>query len=124
MTEKLNPSDPSERDCALFEAGIKLGSLYHQFVGSPLSLSSIASLEVAIRDSISVQPYAESVSVRIDKKRVKEELNKTFGYTELKGDMLTVQAVIRYYSVRVFVSLEYDKQACYPLMKIDKIEEG
>ena len=123
MTAKSNVFTPTDRDNALFEAGIKLGSLYHQFIGSPLSLSGIASMEAAVKDSMSAQPYVESVSVHIDKQRVKEELNETFGYTELKGFMLTVHAVIRYHSVQAFVSLEYDEKLRYPLMKIDKIEE-
>jgi len=123
LTAKSNVFTPTDRDNALFEAGIKLGSLYHQFIGTPLSLSGIASMEAALKDSMSAQPYVESVSVHIDKQHVKEELNETFGYTELKGRMLTVHAVIRYHSVQAFISLEYDEKLRYPLMKIDKIEE-
>lgn len=123
MTSDFDPSAPTDRDNALFEAGIKLGSLYHQFIGAPLSLSGICSLEEAIRNSIGVQPYVESVTVKIDKGRVRADLNETFRYTELKGVMLDVRAVIQYHAVRVFVSLKYDEELCYPLMKIDKIEE-
>ncbi|MCL2549632.1 MAG: dihydroneopterin aldolase family protein, partial [Methanimicrococcus sp.] len=56
MTAKSKVFTPSDRDNALFEAGIKLGSLYHQFVGSPLSLSGITSMETAVQDSMSAQP--------------------------------------------------------------------
>ena len=31
----------TERDNALFEAGIKLGALYHQFSGSPVNMRTI-----------------------------------------------------------------------------------
>ena len=114
----------SDRDHALFEAGIKLGALYHQFVGTPLSLSGIISLEKAIENSICSQPYVESISVKINENQVKEQLNDSFQYTELKGTMLTVHAVIRYGSAGAFVSLEFDEKLNYPLMKIDKIEEN
>ncbi len=33
------------RDQAVFEAGIKLGALYHQWVGTPISRKSAASVE-------------------------------------------------------------------------------
>ena len=114
----------SDRDHALFEAGIKLGALYHQFVGAPLSLSGIAPLEKAIESSICSQPYVESISVKINENQVREQLNDSFQYTELKGTMLTVHAVIRYGSASVSVSLEFDEKLNYPLMKIDKIEEN
>lgn len=122
MTEK-NPQEITDRDNALFEAGIKLGALYHQFVGSPLSPDGITSMEKAIQESISAQPFVESVHVEIDKEKVTAELNETFRYTELKGFMLTVKAVIRVNTTRVFVSMKYDEELNYPLMRIDKIEE-
>ncbi|MDV0445290.1 hypothetical protein MmiAt1_08580 [Methanimicrococcus sp. At1] len=120
MTE--NRSEITDRDNALFEAGIKLGALYHQFTGSPLSISGIASMEKAIRESIAAQPFVEKIEVKIDEKRVFGEINETFRYTELKGAMLDVKAVIRCRSARVFVSLKYDEQLNYPLMKIEQIE--
>ncbi len=36
---------PTNREIAAFEAGIKLGALYHQFVGSPISPKTADSLE-------------------------------------------------------------------------------
>lgn len=113
----------TDRDNALFEAGIKLGALYHQFVGSPLSPDGIPSLETAIRESISAQPFVESVHVEIDRKKAVSELNETFRYTELKGSMLNVKAAIRFNTARVFVSMEFNDALNYPLMQIDKIEE-
>lgn len=114
----------TDRDNALFEAGIKLGALYHQFIGSPITAASISSMEKAIQESILAQPFAESVSVEIDQKKVIAETNETFMYTELKGPMLTVKAVIRFNTARVFASLKMNEELNYPLMQIDKIEEG
>ncbi|WNY26134.1 dihydroneopterin aldolase family protein [Methanolapillus millepedarum] len=113
----------TDRDNALFEAGIKLGALYHQFIGTPLSLENKIAVESAIQKSISVQPFAENVSVKINEKMIEEELNSTFKYTELSGKMLDVKLVVRYNSVRVFASLQFDEKLNYPLMKVDQVEE-
>ena len=71
----------TDRDNALFEAGIKLGALYHQFTGSPVNLNTVSSLEMAIQESISVQPYVEEISVKIDRDMLRSRLNNEFGYS-------------------------------------------
>ncbi|MGI0149977.1 MAG: dihydroneopterin aldolase family protein, partial [Thermoplasmata archaeon] len=38
----------TDRDRAAFEAGIKLGSIVHQFVGAPLTRGNAGALERAI----------------------------------------------------------------------------
>jgi hypothetical protein len=69
----------TQRDRALFEAGIKLGALYHQFVGTPVNMETVESLEDTISKSIFVQPYADDISVRIDRDMVTSRLNEKFG---------------------------------------------
>ena len=113
----------TDRDNALFEAGIKLGALYHQFTGSPVNLSTVSSLEQAIQESISVQPYVEEISVKIDRNMLKGKLSNEFGYSELQGPMLKVKITVRYSSSRVKVGMEYNPELNYPLMKILEIEE-
>ena len=113
----------TDRDNALFEAGIKLGALYHQFTGSPVNLKTVSSLEKAIQESISVQPYVESISVKIDRDMLKSKLNSEFEYTELQGSMLIVNISVKHGSVKVKVGMKYDSELNYPLMKIEDIEE-
>lgn len=120
---KTDRIEITDQDQALFEAGIKLGALYHQFIGSPLTASAIPALEKAIEESIRVQPFVEEITVRIDEKKVLNELNETFRYTELKGHMLNVKITVRVNKTFAFVSLKYDESLKYPLMKIDKIEK-
>lgn len=108
------------RDNAVFEAGIKLGALYHQFTGAPVSLKTIDSLEKAIAQSISVQPFVKSITVSIDREMVKQNLS-SFGYTELKGPMLTVDAVIEYENYQVSVGMALKDG--YPLMLIKNVKE-
>jgi hypothetical protein len=111
----------TDRDNALFEAGIKLGALYHQFTGSPVNLSTVSSLEQAIQESISVQPYVKEISVKIDRSMLKNKLSSEFGYSELQGSMLKVKITVKYGSVKVKVGMEYDPELNYPLMKIEEI---
>ena len=112
----------TDRDNALFEAGIKLGALYHQFTGSPVNLKTVSSLEQAIQESISVQPFVESISVKINRDLLKSKLNSEFGYTELQGPMLEVKITVKYGSSRVKVAMGFDSELNYPLMKIKDIE--
>ncbi len=109
----------NDREQALFEAGIKLGALYHQYVGAPLDLDAIPAIENAIQKSIGVQPYVEDIQVRIDPERVSSKINK-FGYTELEGGMLDVQLVVAYGKAKVLVKMQYDEDADYPLMFIER----
>ena len=113
----------TDRDNALFEAGIKLGALYHQFIGSPINLSTVSSFERAIQKSISVQPYVNEISVNIDREILKSKLENKFGYSELQGPMLRVKITVKYGSVKAKVGMEFDTELNYPLMKIEEIEE-
>ena len=112
----------TDRDQALFEAGIKLGALYHQFIGTPLTLEGIPALESAIEKSIGAQPYVDRIQVKINPDLVKKELNDVFQYTELKGKMLFAALRVRYNTTTVEAVLEYDEQLNYPLMKIRSIQ--
>jgi dihydroneopterin aldolase len=66
-----------------------------------------------------VQPYVENVIIRIDRDKVLSKLNK-FGYTELDGKMLDVELVVNFGSAKVLVKMQYDEDADYPLMFIER----
>ena len=119
---KNKENDITDRDNALFEAGIKLGALYHQFTGSPVNLKTVESLEQAIAQSISVQPFVEDITVSINRDMVRSNLNNEFGYCELEGRMLDVKINVRYGSALVKISLEYDEELEYPLMRVLSVE--
>ncbi|MEA1945145.1 MAG: dihydroneopterin aldolase family protein [Euryarchaeota archaeon] len=111
----------TDRDRALFEAGIKLGALYHQFVGSPVNPDTADGLESAIRNSISLQPYVQEISVSIDREMIRKHLND-FGYCELEGRMLDVTAVIGFGAALVQVGMRYEERLDYPVMFVQRIE--
>lgn len=104
--------DPEMEAC--FEAGIKLGALYHQFVGTPLSFESLNSLETAIEDSIRNQRYVSDIHVEING----VEPNQ-YGYDELGGTMLDVELVVKKDGVTVEAVLREENG--YPLMSIENV---
>ena len=116
-------TEVNERDMAVFEAGIKLGALYHQFVGTPISLETIDDLARTMEQSIILQPYVRSVSISIDREMVQKKLNPKFKYCELEGRMLNVGLQILYKNTVVQAELAYDEAQDYPMMSIKKIEE-
>ncbi|VVB96738.1 Dihydroneopterin aldolase [uncultured archaeon] len=113
----------NDRDKAVFEAGIKLGALYHQFIGTPISKDTAESMERTIEDSIILQPYVRSISVSIDREMVAKRENPKFGYCELEGRMLHVSLQVRYKSTIAYAELAYDEENDYPMMSVKRIEE-
>jgi hypothetical protein len=110
----------SER--AAFEAGIKMGTIYHQFVGVPLSVQNVGTLEKAIESGSRVQPFVEEVRVRIDRTKLKDKRGQ-YDYVSLTGDMLDVKLVVKYKTARVRASMKLIEEMNYPLMFIEEIEK-
>ncbi|MDD1694363.1 MAG: dihydroneopterin aldolase family protein [Methanoregula sp.] len=108
----------SDREQAVFEAGIKLGALYHQWVGTPISRASAASVETAIERAVILQPFVEEITVRLDRNLMTEN---RFGYSELSGMMFNVGIVTRvgFAYCRAHLAPELG----YPLMKIVECHE-
>ena len=107
------PTDP-QRAC--FEAGIKFGSLYHQFAGTPVSPESARSLERAMGEAIENQPHCESVDVEILDDRVREAIDHDHGYAELTGRLMEVEMRVDYEGVAVRTRMEMEDG--YPRMKL------
>lgn len=116
-------TEVNDRDRAVFEAGIKLGALYHQFVGTPISVDTVDNLARTIEDSVVLQPYVRSISVSIDREIVEKRQNPRYKYCELEGRMLHVSLQVRYKNTIVYAELAYDEENSYPMMSVKKIEE-
>ncbi len=107
----------SDREKAAFEAGIKLGALYHQWTGTPVSPETAASLETAMEQSVSLQPFVEAVRVRLDRDRI---ILNPHGYGEVRGDQFEVVLTTWVNGARCRAGLAYE--GGYPLMKILSLE--
>ncbi len=111
-----------DRDRAVFEAGIKLGSIYHQYVGAPLSRATAADLERAIESAARVQPMVEDVRVRIDRKRLRAR--GPYKYASLSDEMLHAEVTVRVGGARVTAVLRYVPELDYPLMYLKDVRSG
>ncbi|WP_394740538.1 dihydroneopterin aldolase family protein [Natronococcus roseus] len=115
-------STPTDAEAACFEAGIKFGSLYHQFAGTPVSPESAASLETAIEESIENQPHCAGVTVEIQREELEAELAESSAdYTELTGRFLEVEIVVDYEGREVVTRMAMEDG--YPLMKLESVRD-
>ena len=114
------PETPTDAQQACFEAGIKFGSLYHQFAGTPVSPANTRCLETAIAESIENQPYCESVSVEILDDRVADAIDHDEGYAELTGSLMEVVMRIDYEGTTVRTRMAMEDG--YPRMRLVAIE--
>jgi hypothetical protein len=103
----------TNREKAIFEAGIKLGALYHQWVGTPISQESAESVERAIEKSVILQPFVEEITVHLDRDRMAKNI---YGYSELSGLMFDVDIVTRVGFA--YCRAHLDPHDGYPLMQV------
>jgi len=112
--------DPTDAQAACFEAGIKFGTLYHQFAGTPVSPDSAASLERAMEEAIENQPHCESVTVEVLTEALVAELAESPAeYTELTGRFLEVSMTIDCEGHEVHARMEMKDG--YPLMRVESV---
>jgi hypothetical protein len=116
--------EPTDAEQACFEAGIKFGSLYHQFVGTPVSPDSAESLANAIEASIENQPFCEAVDVEIHEDRLAEAIQSgpdtDGGYTEFTGEFADVELTIEREGTTVRAAMELEDG--YPLMRLAAVD--
>ena len=112
----------TDRERALFEAGIKLGTVYHQFVGTPVSKANADCVEKAIEESARIQPFVEDVKVHIDRSTLREKKGP-YDYYTLTGVMLQVYIRVRYGKSVVEAEMRRIKELSYPLMYVTFVGE-
>lgn len=114
--------DPTTDQQACFEAGIKFGSLYHQFAGTPVSPASAESLATAMEEAIENQPHCERVTVDFDHEALRAAIDDGGAdYTELTGSLIEVEMHIDYEGTVVETSMALVDG--YPLMRVDSVSE-
>ena len=111
----------TRRERAVFEAGIKMGTIYHQFVGTPFNTETVDGLERMIERTIGVQPYVTEVSVSIDRS-VFSRGDDTYSYVSLTGEMIDAKVTIEMDGSRVTAEMRYDPELDYPLMFISSVQ--
>ena len=115
-------SNISTRERAIFEGAISMGALFHQFVGTPVNKDTKKSLELAMEESLKLQPAIEDVDVEIRFDKLEESMTE-FDYTSLSGDMLDVKIFTKVENVTAVIRIEFIEELNYPLMYVENIEE-
>ncbi len=113
----------TDAERAVFEAGIKLGTVYHQFVGAPISKNNVDVLEKSIAEGAMVQPFVKNAEVKIDRSRLREKSTE-FDYLTLTGDMLDVKLTVKFRNVEVICEMKHIKEMNYPLMYVKRVIRG
>ncbi len=128
MTDNMDEEADSYFECtdserAAFELGIKLGALFHQFIGAPVSEKNIDILKEAMEKTTERQAFVKKATVQIVPRGLEGRKNSAFyDYTTLSGDMLEAAVEVEYKGIKAKGRLKYIEELDYPLMYIEYIE--
>ncbi|MBS3816785.1 MAG: dihydroneopterin aldolase family protein [Candidatus Thermoplasmatota archaeon] len=124
MKEGEKYFDCTDKERISFELGIKLGALFHQFIGTPVSSKNLKMLEDSIEKTTESQAFVKSAEVKINAPRsVEENEVGPFRYTTLTEEMIEAEVVVRYKNLKAVGKMEYIDEMSYPLMYIESIEK-
>jgi dihydroneopterin aldolase len=119
---ELHGAGLTEREALLFEAGVKLGGVFHQYLGTPVSPKTAGHLARTIEHAVRLQPYVRAVRVRIDPARGGPAGTGAFGYRYLVAEMLHVAVTLRAGAETVRAELVHRPDLRYPLMRVVAVE--
>ncbi len=108
----------TRREALLFEAGVKLGGVFHQYLGMPISRATAAGTARTIERAVALQPFVTRVRVRIDPGAAGPVGRGRFAYAYLRAEMLDVTVRLTDRSVEVEARLAHRPDLNYPLMRV------
>lgn len=111
----------SPRERAIFEGGITMGALFHQFEGTPVNLQSVELLENAIEGAMELQPCVDKVEVTINREML-EDIENEFEYASLSGNMLDVRVVSVFGDSKAVIRMKFIEEIDYPLMYVEEVD--
>ena len=116
------------REQAVFEVGIKLATIFHQFVGTPIQNDPqvLHNISQGIKASILCQPYVSKVNIEIrphgyDKNSVGKQ--HVYDYTVISGQNLIAEVEVHYHEWLIVGRVEWKEDLAYPLMYVKKIKK-
>jgi dihydroneopterin aldolase len=114
----------TDREALLFEAGIKLGGVFHQYLGTPVSDGTAAGLAATIGQALRLQPFVVRATVGIDVGRAGPAGTGAFAYHYLTAEMLRARVVLRQGATEVTAELAHRADLRYPLMRVVRVQEA
>lgn len=100
-----------------------MGTIYHQFVGTPVNLDGVEAIETAMEKSISSQPFVECARIHIDRSAFSRSKDR-YSYFSLNGEKIDAIIKIKIENVIVIAEMRYDPDIGYPLMFISEVSES
>ncbi|MGI0071127.1 MAG: dihydroneopterin aldolase family protein [Thermoplasmata archaeon] len=111
----------SRREALLFEAGVKLGGVFHQYLGIPVSARTAAGVARTIERAVALQPFVVAVRATIDPDRGGPLGRGRFAYRYLTPEMVDVTVRLRDGSEEVEARLAHRADLRYPLMSVVRV---
>ena len=118
---RIHRAPLTPREALLFEAGVKLGGVFHQYLGTPVAPRTAAALARTIEGAVGLQPFVRDVRVRIRPERGGPVGRGRFGYRYLTAEMLEVRVRLVDGPVEVVARLVHRADLNYPLMSVDRV---
>ena len=117
------------REQAIFEVGIKLATIFHQFVGTPIQNDPLVLQEISqgIKASILCQPFVSKVEVTIRPRGYDGKSSgkqHAYDYTIISGRNLIAEVDVQYHDWLVTGRVEWKEDLAYPLMYIKNIQNS
>lgn len=119
--------DPSitDRERACFEAGIKLGAIFHSLIGLPVvnKEEAITAIQEGIIASFKNQPFVRDLSLQVHVGSGKDYTKRhEFDYTLIKEHMIDLALEIQYKQTRVAARIQWIPELGYPLMFLKEVK--
>lgn len=114
----------TDRERAIFEGGIALGTIYHQFVGLPFSKDRKlrTAIEQIIERTIRLQPYRTKLKARISPPANSKKRGR-LAYSNLEGKHFDISVNVKYHKATATLRLRYVPELDYPLMYIQNVKQ-
>jgi dihydroneopterin aldolase len=116
----IHPARLSRREALLFEAGVKLGGVFHQYLGIPVSRRTAPGVARTIERAVALQPYVVRVRARIDVRRGGPLGRGRFAYRYLSAEMLDVAVRLKDGADEVDARLAHRPDLRFPLMRVER----
>ncbi len=111
----------SRREALLFEAGVKLGGVFHQYLGMPISARTAPGVARTIERAVGLQPYVVAVRVRLDPGAGGPVGRGRYAYAYLRAEMLDVTVRLKDGADEVEARLAHRPDLRYPLMRVVRV---
>jgi len=97
----------TQRERAIFEAGIKLGSIFHQYIGNTFDIKHKEVIEKAIEQSLLSQPYCTHAKAIL-------KIHNAMAHNIITEDLLDIEITVQVGKEKINGYIKYTNN--YPLI--------